>query len=954
MRLEEAEDLGREVAGRREPPAKPSPDDAPERRLRGLRRRGLARRRARARLQLRPADRDRDQPRRLDLLQPRGEAVERRVPGEDVRPAPEEHPEHLEEAPERVVERKEAEEDLLLADERERGGPREPLRHQVLHREGDPLLPAGRPRREEDGARLAEGSPRRPRQRGGDGGVGLGGERLAEDDVALSGQLGRLVEEDDPERARHAPGGFPQAPEALLRRDDGQVHAEGVEGGRQLAGSQVRREGRDEEAVQEAGEVDAGGVEAVLRDDRHPGLGLEGRGARRRSRRPAGRRGRSSSAARRRRGRRRRGSCRGAPRPAARASRRGRSGRRRRPRPRRRPTGGAPRGREGRGGGRAGGSCRASGARAPARRPPTARAASAASRSSTARSGRRSRFPAGERFFEARRAAHGSAGRAGSRIARSVAWTPVAPAPTMWERRLAADERRLQAEFPEFLDLLENVASYIGDLDLAKVREVPAETLSDLHEGLLRALDFLDELFALRGEPPPAPEPGIAFGALGPSLKRTLPQRLAAQLADELNALPGRRLEDVSQFAALGLFARVSDLLRFVTFLQEEQAEAIRRAAPPTLLSVRRARRPTEEPAPPPVPAPRSSPHRSRPAPGPAGGCPNGRPRQTAAVPRPAAVALRRRRRQAPDPTSPPTTSGSTKRANGSTPGARPSGSPPTRGLAPLAKASPRRSPWPSRAESRSPWPKESSPPSGRASRPWWPSGPSAARPPRTRRPPKRPSGRRSTTSTCSSPRSSSAGDGTEAFTRVRGSISPANARRILRHTREPEEALRRVTPALATSLVGAVAVTSGSAVKVSVVRLGPGLVETRVSGRVASLLGGPKGRATPLPRPRGARRRGRRPDGLRRAGLSLAGRRTPSRDARAREGRDERLGWSRTLWPPFPGGLSTGGDGARPSPPGGALGRSGAAALRRASRPRPSPRAVAARRTAPCGGFDG
>ena len=56
------------------------------------------------------------------------------------------------------------------------------------------------------------------------------------------------------------------------------------------------------------------------------------------------------------------------------------------------------------------------------------------------------------------------------------------------------------------------------------------------------------------------------------------------------------------------------------------------------------------------------------------------------------------------------------------------------------ARAAPRRSPWPFRAGSLSPWPREPSPPSGRAWRPWWPSGPSAAPPPRIRRPPRRPS----------------------------------------------------------------------------------------------------------------------------------------------------------------------------------------------------------------------
>ena len=239
---------------------------------------------------------------------------------------------------------------------------------------------------------------------------------------------------------------------------------------------------------------------------------------------------------------------------------------------------------------------------------------------------------------------------------------------------MPADEQRLQAELPEFLDLLENVAGYVGGLDLAKVGEIPEEAFRSLRDGLLRALGFLQELSALRGEPPPSPEPGIAFGALGPSLKRTLPQRLAAQLADELNALPGSRLEDVSQFAVFGLVACVADLLRFVAYVMEQQAEAARLAAPPTLMSTRRPR---------PQPA-KSSPAAPDPSPAPAAPGPRrspsprgeSRPGQRHPCRLPWPSPPRRRRREAPGPTSPPTASGSTRRGRGSRPGARPSGSP--------------------------------------------------------------------------------------------------------------------------------------------------------------------------------------------------------------------------------------------------------------------------------------
>ena len=267
---------------------------------------------------------------------------------------------------------------------------------------------------------------------------------------------------------------------------------------------------------------------------------------------------------------------------------------------------------------------------------------------------------------------------------------------------------------------------------------------------------YLDELFALRGETPPAPEPGIAYGALGPSLKRTLPQRLAAQLADELNALPGRRLEDVSLFAALGLLARVSDLLRFVTFFQEAAGggRPAGGAADAAVDPAAEAERAEELSG-----AARSFPGLVRATPVEGSGARAAHVTRTRAQTRaraqavgcryPAAGADRSRTRplrlRHPDRRS----GGAGRRRD-----ARPSGSLPPRGLAPSARAAPRRLRWPFRAGSPSPWPKEPNPPSGHASRPWWPSGPSAAPLPRIRRPLRPPSGRRRTTSTCSSPRS--------------------------------------------------------------------------------------------------------------------------------------------------------------------------------------------------------
>ena len=479
---------------------------------------------------------------------------------------------------------------------------------------------------------------------------------------------------------------------------------------------------------------------------------------------------------------------------------------------------------------------------------------------------------------------------------------------------MSADERRLQAEFPEFLDLLESVAGYVGDLDLAKAREVPAEALSDLQAVLHRALDLLNELFVLRGEAPPAPEPGIADGALGPTLKRTLPQRLAAQLADELNALPGRRPDDVSLFAALGLFARVSDLLRFVDFFREEKAAAIRKDAPPTVLSVRRARPPAPKstpaaPAPPaaasvrpaakaPDPA-RRRPPASAPAPVPV--------RVPAPAPPPAAVAA-----PPPEPTGPgPDLSAYGIRIDEA--GERVDAGRATVWFA--SDAGPRAAGENLAASFAVSFPggvafavtegvesslgaRLSSVVAVRAfcrAAAANPSNPEAAV--------------RTSQQHLDMLLSALlfAGDATEGLTMARGSIPPANARRILRHTREPEEALRRVTPALATSFVGAVAVTAGSAVKVSVVRLGPGLVEARLSGRVSSVLGASSGAAAPLlgPGARGAedvvRTESAAPVSLSPGDALLLA--TP---ALAKGATSAWTGLS-TLWPPFPDGLASG-----------------------------------------------
>jgi len=413
---------------------------------------------------------------------------------------------------------------------------------------------------------------------------------------------------------------------------------------------------------------------------------------------------------------------------------------------------------------------------------------------------------------------------------------------------VAIDERRLRAELPEFLELLGNVSGWVGGLDLAKAREVPADALGDLRDGLLRALGFLHELFALRGEPPPSPAPGIAFASLGPGLKRTLPQRLAAELEDELNAVAGPRLEDLTQFTALGLFSRVSDLLRFVGFLEGERAAAEPNPAPPS-------------PADPGGPGPDLSAYDIRidetgervdadggsvwfassagPLAASAGLA------ASFAVPFPGGAAL--------------------AVAEGAEPslGARLAAVVAVRAFCRAAAADP--------------------------------SGPQAAL-----------AAARNHLDLLLSALLP-AGDASPALTRVRGSVSPANARRILAHTRRPEAALHRVAPALSTALVGAVALRAPGGTRVSVVRLGPGSAEVRVSGRVTPLLdplpAGPPSLLGPGPRGEEDLRRAEvaEPAVLAAGDALLLG--TP---ALAKGSAGAWAGLA-TLWAPFPDGFATG-----------------------------------------------
>lgn len=419
---------------------------------------------------------------------------------------------------------------------------------------------------------------------------------------------------------------------------------------------------------------------------------------------------------------------------------------------------------------------------------------------------------------------------------------------------MAVDEQRLSSELPEFLELLEDVAGWVGGLELARAGQVPDETIAGLRAALLRADGFLLELFALRGESPPSPAAGVAFAALGPSLRKTLPQRLAAQLADELNTVAGARLEDVSQFTALGLQARIADLLRFVDFLETQRAEAAKLFAPPTVVSERTARTRRGAPA--------SSSHGapSKPPPARKEAVSAEAPPKAAAGPSPPSLAP-------PKPVPPSRSRPATASVKRSAP--IPTGPGPD-----LSAYDIRIDEAGERIDT----------PAGRT---WFAAAPG---------PGVEGEGRaaafavslpggvafavadggesslgarlaavvavrafcRAAAVMPAMPGSAiqtaqghldmllaallGAGDASASLARVRGDVSPANARRILAHTRSPEEALRRVPPALATGLVGGVAVETGGGTRVSLVRLGAASAETRAQGRVVSLFGAPRG----------------------------------------------------------------------------------------------------------------
>jgi hypothetical protein len=280
--LEEAKDRGLQEAGRRQPPA-----EAPARHLshgcRFLLQPGNGAQPLLATIvKLPPSGGDADQSGGADLPQPGQERLQRGVPGEDVRSAPEKRAEQLQIPPERVVQRQIAKKNLPLAHEWKSCGSRVALREQVEGRKGESLLGPGAPRREEDRGRLVEAER---------------GERtkrlirlvctqlpdlLAENGGGATLQAGGGVEEKGT-NGRREPGrdGF-HLRELVGGVHEDEIRVEPLNERRQLRNVKMWRERRDEDAMDEAGEVTAGRIEAVLGHDRDAGRsfadGGEGRG----------------------------------------------------------------------------------------------------------------------------------------------------------------------------------------------------------------------------------------------------------------------------------------------------------------------------------------------------------------------------------------------------------------------------------------------------------------------------------------------------------------------------------------------------------------------------------------------------------------------------------------------------------------------------------------------------
>ncbi|MHB1047173.1 MAG: hypothetical protein ACYC4P_14310 [Thermoanaerobaculia bacterium] len=452
------------------------------------------------------------------------------------------------------------------------------------------------------------------------------------------------------------------------------------------------------------------------------------------------------------------------------------------------------------------------------------------------------------------------------------------------------DETRAAADLPELLEILGEVSERVGALSLSRRSPASRQEIGELRERLLFARHLLEGLFALRAEPVPDPEPGFAFDSLGPSLRRTLPQRLAAQLEDERNGVTERSLWELSSFAAFGLHARVVELLRLVDWVEELAGEDARRAAPPTVISLRHASRSAAKGgarATPPSDAPSAPPPRAAPAPKVAPP-----PPPPPEDPGPDLSAYDLRIDEAGERidvagASAWFASAAGPRAEG--PGLAASFAVAFPGGIALAVATGAESSLGGRLAAVV------------AARTFCraaaagPSDPLAAV--RTAQ------GHLEMLLAALL----AAGDSSDAVTRVRGTMTPDGARRVLSHTRVPDGALRRVPPALACGLVGAVGLVSGGRVEAAAVRLGPGSVQVRRAGAPAPVPFAPKPPEPSFlaPGALGAAALGRSeaapPVSLARGDALLLA--TPA------VGRGAPSAWSSlaTLWPPFPDGLGDG-----------------------------------------------
>ncbi len=222
-------------------------------------------------MELDPAHRDADEAGRPDLGQQGEQCFGRRVAGEDVGAAPVDGPQHLEIAAEGVVERQEAQEDLVRADGGQGGGPGEALGDKVVDGEGDALGTARRARREHDRGHLVETEAAAPVQAGVDvAGAELLAELGQEDHPGVVPER-RIGDQDEEGPGRPAAGFFQQG-EPLAVVGQGHVDGQGVENGDDVLQAEVGIERRIEDVVEQAGQVGEGALGMVLGIDGQPGF----------------------------------------------------------------------------------------------------------------------------------------------------------------------------------------------------------------------------------------------------------------------------------------------------------------------------------------------------------------------------------------------------------------------------------------------------------------------------------------------------------------------------------------------------------------------------------------------------------------------------------------------------------------------------------------------------------